>query len=210
MPDDFDFDTAAARLFGSTTPTTPTRSASAQQGGQDQSLEAAAQLLFGGNEERRANRQSAPPGSEDAVADKLFDSSLIHADAERAIAQAFTEVDLASPEQAAELAREYTPLFSAVGLTSTESALVATVAVDVAKNPPTAALVDSWVEESKAVLQRDFGPRAGEALADAQRLVDGIPELKDLLLSTGLGSHPSLVRLVAKKAAEAKRQGRLK
>lgn len=202
MPD-IDLETAAARMFGSTTPTRP-----APVPAPAPEAEMAGRLFANPDEARRSTRGERP-GDEDAAARRLFDAP-IHGDAERTIAQALAEVDLLSPEDAAEEAQQYAPMFDAAGLNASESKLIAEVAVAVATRPPDPQTVSMWVEESKAVLQRDFGPRAGEALADAKRLIAGIPEARDLLLSTGLGDHPALVALAAKKAAELKRQGRLK
>lgn len=203
MPD-IDLELAAARMFGSTAPTRPAP-ASAPAPAPEAEM---AERLFGGPDDTRRSTRGERPGDDDAIARRLFDAP-IHGDAERTIAQALAEVDLLSPEDAASEAQQYAPMFDAAGLNATESKLVAAVAVAVATRPPDPQTVAMWVEESKAVLQRDFGPRAGAALADAQRLIAGIPEARDLLLSTGLGDHPAFVALAAKKAAELKRLGRL-
>jgi hypothetical protein len=137
-------------------------------------------------------------------------SAPIHGDATREIANALREVDLMNADDAAAAAEAYTPLFEAVGLNASESAAVAAIGVAVATRPPDEATTSRWVEQAKADTLRDYGDRAGSALDDARRLIAGIPELHDLLHSTGLGNHPRIVAMALAKAAELKRAGKLR
>lgn len=94
-------------------------------------------------------------------------------------------------------------------LNSTESAQLTELGVSAALRPPTEETVAGWTESSRAGLRQDFGPRAGEALQAARALIKSNPKLAQFLDETGLGSHPSYVRLAAAKGMELRRRGKL-
>jgi hypothetical protein len=197
MSSDLDFDNIANRLFGATTPT------AAVDHGAD-----LRQAI--GRGEPLPPTPDLPARDEHELAKALYDGP-IHVDAERAIQEAILE-DLGDPVEAAETAAMWADTFTAMSLNASESARIAGVAIDVARNPPSGELVTSWVEQAKEHLVTDFGARgASQALVDARRLIEvhGSPELRDVLNMTGLGNHPQLVRLAAQKARALRLAGRL-
>jgi predicted short-subunit dehydrogenase-like oxidoreductase (DUF2520 family) len=190
----------AERMFGSTTPT--------------------AQVDHGAElREALGNRGTMPPApdrsqvTDEDRAQTLFggtDPVRLHGDAAREIERMMME-NLADPDEAAAAAADWVAEFQELGLTSTESATITGIAASVVNNPPSAQMVTSWVEESRAALVQDYGREgAAQALADAREFIGrfGTPELRDVLNMTGLGNHPDVVRVAAQKARALRLAGR--
>jgi hypothetical protein len=178
--------TAAEVFFGATTPTSPAAAPAPAPA---------------------AAPAAAPaPGSEKSAGAVLFDGANDHGDAERAIQNTLIETDLTTPEEAAAVAQEWRPVFQTLQLNSSESTAMANLGAAVYRNPPSPETLAGWANEAKAALLQDFGPGGvGQALADAKAWVARDPKLVQYLNETGLGSHPSVVRLAAAKARAAKR-----
>lgn len=164
------------------------------------------------------NRHDKRPFDTLTEADKearLFqtdDPTLYHGDSMRSIESAAMEKFLSSPEDARDAAEHWGNQFQLFELTSSESAAVADIGVSVFTNPASPELVATWTEQAREVLVQDFGPKgAAQALADAREFVTtyATPELKDVLMSTGLGNHPQLVRIAAAKARALRQAGKL-
>lgn len=194
MPTDTTETTMAARMFGSTTPTskptapaTPNPTDKRSFGELDEADQGA--RLFGGG-----------------------DPALHHGDAMRSLESAAMEKFLSSPEEAKEASAFWGEAFQSFELTGTESSTVADIGVAAFTNPPAPELVATWTEQARSVLVQDYGPQgAAQALKDARTYVNnyGTPELLDVLLSTGLGNHPQLVRIAAAKARAMRMAGKL-
>jgi len=212
-----DFNDLAARMFGDTTPTSQPTQTSAMP-----STDPMAERLFG--DTTRATQHSAPNRfdkrpfdtlSDSDKAERMFktdDHTLNHGDSMRSLESYAMEQRLASPEEAADIAGEWGEVFSDFGLNSTESKQATELGIAAFSNPPSAALVESWVEESKAVLVADYGPRgAAQALADAQAMIQmhASPELREVLISTGLGNSPQIIRMAAARARAMRQAGKL-
>jgi hypothetical protein len=182
--------TAAEVFFGATTPTTP----------------ATAPAPAPAAPAAPAATPAPPKGDEQTAAEVLFDGANDHGDAERAIQNTLIETDLTTPEEAAAVAQEWRPVFQTLQLNSSESTAMANLGAAVYRNPPSPETLAGWANEAKAALLQDFGPGGvGQALADAKAWVARDPKLVQYLNETGLGSHPSVVRLAAAKARAAKR-----
>jgi hypothetical protein len=213
MSDTFNFEAAAANLFGATTPTSQPTAPSNSSHGVDDAL---AGRMF--PNQRQTTPVKAPDVSHEPTtdeADKMFNSGnpgLYHGDAMRGIEQAAMERMLASPEEASEASSYWGSVFQEAGLTGTESAQIADIGISAFTQPATPELRTSWVEQSQQALVQDYGPQgARAALDDARRFVDvyGTRELRDVLDSTGLGDHPAIIRIIAQKARAARNAGKL-
>jgi len=202
---DLNFDQRADLMFGTRTPpgATPLRvRAAAQPPAKD-----AAETLFG-TSPPTAKNDDAPKTDEDRAA-TLYKESPIHNDALRVLEASALE-DLATPEEARAAAASWTPLFDRHGLSATQSAQLAEVAVSVHRSPPDEATIARWQSESRDVLAAEYGPAgAAQALADARLVVDSDPALTKYLNDSGLGNHPRVVAAVAARARELRKAGKL-
>lgn len=207
-----DLDTMAAAMFGGTT---PQAAPNTQAMPTDASM---AERMFG-TSPTTATTNTDPRAfntlDDQAKGERLFqtdDPSLYHGDAMRSIESAAMEKFIASPEEAAAASKHWGSTFQSFGLTSTESAEVANIGVQAFTTPASPELVMTWTEQAKEALVRDFGPQgASQALADARAYVGlyASPDLKEVLMSTGLGNHPQLVRMAAAKARALRMAGKL-
>ena len=100
------------------------------------------------------------------------------------------ELDSVATEEFSAIAKE-------LKLDQSNAQKVADVAIKMAQRQAEAhvKLVESWVEQVKADKELG-GDRLQENLAVAKKPLDqfGTPELRDVLNSSGLGSHPAVVR----------------
>lgn len=216
-----DFDSMAAAMFGSTTPSnTPTNTRSVPTNTAESQM---AETLFG--ETTKPTPHSTPNTwdkrpfntlDEADQANRMFndgaDPALYHGDAMRSIESAAMEQFTSSPDEAKEASAYWGAHFQSFELTGTESAAVADIGVQAFTTPASPALVESWTEQARAVLVQDYGPTgAAQALADARTFVNAYatPELRDTLMATGLGNHPQLVRIAAAKARALRMAGKL-
>jgi hypothetical protein len=205
-----DFDQAAARMFGSTTPTSaPASSAPASSATSipslDQAAEEMAERLFG-----KADDQAQAKG--DTANTEMFSAS-IHADALREIEASAMQDHFASPDDARQTAAQWGQTFNSFELNASESASLAQLGASALARPPGPELVQSWTEQSRDVLLQEAGPQgAAQALADVQLMVQrfGTPELRDMLEATGLGNHPVVVRMAIQKAKALRNAGKLR
>jgi hypothetical protein len=197
-----DFHDMAVKLFGDTTPTAQI----------DHGVELRAQLA-GTAPMRQLPEHS--PRTEAELADSLFgesDPALMFGDQMRAIETAVLE-QLGDPTEASATAAEWAGAFQEFGLTHAEAQTLTEVGVSAMHSPPSAELVTTWTEASQRVLLEEFGPRGARgALDDAKAFIGrfGTPELRDVLNATGLGNHPEIVRVIARKARQARLEGRLR
>jgi hypothetical protein len=210
-----DLDTMAAKLYGDSGPVGSTSSRAAPQRSSD--ADEVAQILFGNQIEPQQRETDSTAGTsvseltDQELADRLHTTSL-HVDAAREIEREALE-QLVTPEDATEIAREWGQVFDRVGLTPSESALITQAAAGiVARGGAAPELIQSWSETSRDVVLQEAGGAANAAavLADAQRLVAGVPGLRDVLDATGLGSHPVIVRAAIQAAKRARSSGKLR
>lgn len=208
-----EFNDAAKALFPTMALATPPSRAPAVSA--EQEFQEAADLMFGETSPKPPAVKPAPrapgaKGEEDEItkAENFYRDSPIHGSAERAIESTMLE-QLATPEEAQAVVAEWAPLFSEFQLSSTESAQLTDIGVAAAVNAPSQETIDGWAESARAGLRQDFGDRAGEALQCARALIAKSPKLKAFLDESGLGNHPSYVRLAAAKGLELRRRGKL-
>ncbi len=203
MSEGFDLERTASTLYG-----TPAAKPAAKPA-DDGAIMAPADVLFGSPDATPAKSDDAPVTDEDRAA-ALFSSSPIHGDAERAIERAALEDGSATPDAAREAAQSWRGTFDRHGLNSTESAQLADLAIAAHRQPADEQTRARWAEDAKAALLQDFGPEnIALALADAKKIIAKDPKLAAYLDQSGLGSHPTVVRLVAQKARAMRKAGRL-
>lgn len=213
-----DFDAMAAKFFGNSTPTSQPNTQSMPADTREQDM---ARVMF--SETTKSPQPPAPNRfdkrefsslDEADQAQRLFstdDPALHHGDGLRAIESAAMETFIQSPEDAREIAQHWGEVFQSFELNATESKAVADIGVAAFTELPTPELVTTWVEQSKEALVADYGPRgAAQALDDAQAYVTTYAsrELRDVLMSTGLGNHPHLVRMAAAKGRALRMAGK--
>ncbi|MCY1552946.1 hypothetical protein D9M68_893800 [compost metagenome] len=75
--------------------------------------------------------------------------------------------------------------------------------------PASAAQLEAWQRETRVVLEKDYGDKAGAALRDAQKLIANDSKLRAFLNTSGAGNHPQIVRTLAASAAAARKAGKL-
>lgn len=117
--------------------------------------------------------------------------------------------DLGIEGQAAELAhREWAGVFADAGLDAQDAGKLVEVAM---MDEPSAEEVEGWRAQAEASLRDAFGEDDWQqALSDARLLVGRDPRLKAYLNRTGLGNHPTVVRVAAQRARAAIAKGTLK
>lgn len=213
-----DHDALAARMFGGTTPTSQPSTRSMPGDTTEAEL---ADRLFGSTTKPTPSapnpydKREFNDLDEADQAQRLFatdDPALYHGDSMLAIESAAMETFIQSPEEAREAAQQWGEVFQNFQLNSTESKAVADIGVNVLSTPPNDELLATWVEDSKAALVQDHGPKgAAQALADAQAYVRmyASREVKAMLEATGLGDHPQLVRMAAAKGRALRQAGKL-
>jgi hypothetical protein len=190
---------AAQVLYGNSTPApVPAPAAPAQQ----PQAKSAAEALYGSKPSTEGmsdgDRQRAEQRAHDArEAQRAVDNT--YGSATRTITEAAVERLGLSPDEAQASVRDWQPRFQSYGLSGDEAQSVVDVAVGaVAGN------VDQsgWANQSRAALTREFGSADGaqRALDAARALVAKDPALAAFLDSSGLGSHPKVVVLLANKA----------
>jgi hypothetical protein len=197
-----DFNTMAQTLFGSTTPTSQTDHG------------AAFRAELAGTAPMRQLPEHEPR-TEEEMADAMFgesDPALQFGDAMRAIESAAME-NLADPDDAADTARYWGEAFTALGLTHRDAMEIAELGISAMSTPATPEVVTMWTEQARDALLMDYGPKgARQALDDARRYIElhAGPDLREVLNLTGLGSHPTLVRIAAARARTARMSGLLR
>lgn len=214
---DFDFDRAAAAMFGGTAPTAAPAPARPTQLTTEETL---AERLFDTDKFARqakpAQRDDRPMSelSEAEQAERLYgnaDPTLTHRDAVHAIINAGQEDYLHTPDVAREIAAEWAETFAQHQLNATESAQLAAIGASVMRNPPTPELMSQWTETALQELKTTYGVQgAGQALQDARAYIASVPGAADMLDSMSLGSHPRIVALAAARGRSLRTAGKLK
>lgn len=214
---DFDFDRAAAAMFGGTTPTAASSAPTSAPVTDEQAL---ADKLYPTKPTAHANataqRDDRPITelTEAEQAQRMYgatDPTLTHRDATQAIVNASVEEHLHDPETAQEIASEWAATFQLHNLSSTESKELADIGASVMANPPTAEMVEAWTETALANLQQEYGTNgAPQALRDAQAYVASVPGAADMLDNLGLGNHPKVVALAAARGRALRLAGKLR
>jgi hypothetical protein len=181
----------AERLFGKTTPTgTPTQPSAPN-----------------------ADKREFDTLTDQEKAQRLYagtDPTLTFKDATQAIFNAGLEDHLHDPETAQEIAAEWAQTFAQYELSGTQAKEFADIGAQVMRSPPTPELVTQWTETAVAELKSTYGVQgAGQALQDARSYIAMRDDLRDLLDSLGLGSHPAVVRAAAERGRQMRMQGKL-
>ncbi len=139
----------------------------------------------------------------------LYGGTEIYQSATRALEQAHLAT-LATPEQAKASAQELPQLAQRYGLNATEAEAFGDAMATAARGKVTEEQVQGWTTRSEEHLRQEYGDSAGQVLADTRKLIQSDAKLLAKLKSTGLGSHPSVVAALARRAVEARKAGKLK
>ncbi|MEX2125498.1 MAG: hypothetical protein WD795_16515 [Woeseia sp.] len=113
------------------------------------------------------------------------------------------------PEQLQAANTELRRLAGDVGLSSGEARDIAGLMKAAAVELPTDEQQSAWRAEATANLSRTYGSRANEALVLAQKLVQRDGRLLALIDAHELGNHPKVIALLAAKAFDEQKKGRL-
>lgn len=126
--------------------------------------------------------------------------------------QRLAEVDGHSAEEAAEIAAGWSSVFQAHGISTdneTADLMAAGMELNRLGGLPDADTMGAWQDEAHQALATEFGPdNVGHVLQTARRYVAANPALHDYLHSTGLGSHPKVVKVIAATARRALNAGK--
>jgi hypothetical protein len=196
-----DQEAAAAMLYGNTTPAS-----------------APAPVVLAAQPATPADKALSQIEQAEAHAERLFNDpddrldaegrDAIHAPTERAIETAGVERFGMDPAEAQASAREWSTVFREFALNSTESGDLTEIALPFLEGT---AQVDrtELTNQSRTALTAEYGSRADQVLDASRRLVARHPGLAKVLDQTGLGSHPAVVRAVARRADTLQRAGKL-
>lgn len=126
--------------------------------------------------------------------------------------QRLAEVSGHDAKEAAGIAAGWSRTFQAHGITTdneTADLMAAGMEFNRLGGPPDAETKAAWETEVQTTLAREFGPdNVGHVLQTARRYVAANPALHDYLHSTGLGSHPKVVKVIAATARRALNAGK--
>lgn len=207
-------DKLAALLYPNTTPNAAPTSAP-----QPTAEDVMAEKLYGSKPTapvRSAQRDDRPMAelTDDEQAERIYggtDPAITHSVAVQALVNASVQDHLLDPEEAREIATEWSHVFKAHNLNATQSAELAEIGASVMSNPPSAELVETWTETAIANLQSEYGTNGtAQALADARAYVASVPGAADMLDNLGLGSHPKVVAIAAARGRALRQAGKLR
>lgn len=123
------------------------------------------------------------------------------------IDKALGELGIEGPGAEAEH-KAWAGVFTDAGLTPQDAQDVVKLAL---MDEPTADEAAAWPTQAEAALQEAFGADDWrQALADARLLVKRDPRVRAFLNRTGLGDHPTVVKLAAQRARALIANGKLK
>ncbi len=131
-----------------------------------------------------------------------------HASTQRVIIEAGVQRLGLEPDAAHESATEWAQTFNRYGLASSESNDLTEIAVGVmsgAVEPDRQA----WANDARSTLTSEYGESAEAILEASRKLVAQDKPLFAYLDRTGLGSHPRIVSLIARKAHALRKAGKL-
>ncbi|MDT3669523.1 MAG: hypothetical protein ROZ37_04210 [Aromatoleum sp.] len=139
----------------------------------------------------------------DAV-ERMYANQPIYEVATRSVANRAMDQALMTREDAEAYARGWEQQFRALGLSALQAESMPVI------GNPTQEMREMWREDSKKVLQQDFGREgAGRALQDAKTFLAKHPPLQAHLQKTGLVDNPVWVRVLAARAADARKRAKL-
>lgn len=194
-----DLSQAAQALYGDTsrvpqhrTTVRPAQQEAPQPVDQDRAIEA----LYGS---KSTEGDEAPPDGRD----KYF------ASVERSIVTAATERLGLSDSEAEAGAQEWTERWRTFGVESHEADVVTEIGVAAIANGVDESTEFQWAIDARQALKAEFGDQHQRALEGAKALIAKDHALRRFLDETGLGSHPKVVLLAARKAEAMRRKGRL-
>ncbi|MBA3597958.1 MAG: hypothetical protein H0W40_11375 [Methylibium sp.] len=157
--------------------------------------------------------ESPPPPADATPEERLFGGMHTHGDAQRGIATTMIEHDGMSREQANAVAGEWAPVFAEAGLSNTEASTLAEVGAAIYQRPASDEQRQQWASMAREALQADYRPDGvAQALADAKVLVQRLAASHPGIvawLEAGAGDHPQVVRVIAARARELRKAGRL-
>jgi len=113
----------------------------------------------------------------------------------------YDRTGIVDPEQREQMAINAAEVFADARLPPQEaSKLHALFARHVSQDPIDGATLSQWTKQSRTELRERYGGAATARLEAAQQFVRNRPELAEILRTTGLGSHPDIVRALAENA----------
>lgn len=210
-----DFETAANRLFGGTTPSSAPSNAqgAAQPATDEQSM---ADRLFGtakpAQQTKIAQRDERPATelSEADLATRLYsaDPMLTFANASLKIQNAAMEDHLAAPEDAKAIAAEWADEFAQHQLNDNDSVGLVDLGRAVLSTPPSEETVAGWRQDAMTLLKTEYTPAgANAALQAAREYVAKTPGLAEKIDAWGLGDHPLVVKICAERGRAMRSKG---
>lgn len=189
----------AAALFGGPEAPAPTPTTAPAKPLSDADTAA---LLYGPADDSEPD-ESAPRTPDGVVLDKVF------ANAQRDILTAATERLGLSSEEATESAVAWGEVFREFDVGGEQAQHLAALGIGAMANAPDEATVHAWGLEARTAVGIEFGAaNVGRVLADARTLISRHPGLRELLDSSGLGSHKQVVLAACAKARALRAAGR--
>lgn len=213
---EFDFEAAANRLFGGSTPSSAPSNTQgiAQPATDEQSM---AERLFGkpaaprqANTEQRDDRPMSEL-TEAEQAQRLHrgsDPMLTFANASLKIQNAAMEDSLAAPEDAKAIAAEWAGEFAQHQLSDNDSVGLVDLGRSVLSNPPSEQTLAGWRQDAMTLLKTEYTPAgANAALQAAREYVANTPGLTEKIDAWGLGDHPLVVKICAERGRAMRSKG---
>ncbi|WP_281915555.1 hypothetical protein [Caldimonas thermodepolymerans] len=209
------FEDMAAKMFGSTTPTSqPPAPASDNDYGVDDELAAKMYPHLSRGQSPQVQGDGHEPMTDEKKATVMFretDPALTYRDATQAIVNSAMEDHLQDRETAGQIAREWGKVFVRHDLNATEAKELADIGASALRTPPTPELEATWAETAITQLKAEYGVEgAGQALRDARAYIASVQGAAELLDELGLGSHPKVVAMAAARGRALRLAGKLK
>lgn len=96
-----------------------------------------------------------------------------------------------------------------LGVTQAEARQIDTATRQMKQNPPDQQQIEQWQREADELLRYEFHGSEQGALKDARNLAARDPRVREFLEQSGLGDHPQVVLIMARRARRERLNGRL-
>lgn len=164
--------------------------------------------ILSGNEDGKPQDDRVPSVISGRV--EMFDQRNYFKTSEKAFVNDLATSTKFTPVEAEKVGGSYSKLFSALHLDADQARDMFNAISGAHFSPPTAEQRAKWESETRTTLVEAYGPDgATQARRDAERLLGKLPALRENLRKLQLTSHPRVLRALADRAREAKKNGRL-
>jgi hypothetical protein len=148
--------------------------------------------------------EGEPEGADELEEPSLYDAESIYgatidADLDELAAQANLP-----PEHVSALRKGTAQIFEELGIPVAQAAALHSLHVHYLREPASDETEKGWRKEAHAALRARYGAESEQQLAVAREYVKARPGLYQMLLHTGLGSHPRVVREIVERASSWK------